>query len=99
MPRRRRLKDYRRWERAQPMELWQMDVMGGVRLEDGTECKVITCGLQGNDTVFARRARDWVFGQTGNDTIVGGDDRDVLIGGAGADVLRADELKTDDDFD
>jgi GNAT superfamily N-acetyltransferase len=24
------------------MELWQMDVMGGVALEDGTECKVIT---------------------------------------------------------
>ncbi len=24
------------------MELWQMDVMGGMLLEDGTECKVIT---------------------------------------------------------
>jgi hypothetical protein len=24
------------------MELWQMDVMGGVLLEDGSECKVIT---------------------------------------------------------
>jgi hypothetical protein len=24
------------------MELWQIDVMGGVLLEDGTECKVIT---------------------------------------------------------
>ncbi len=41
-PRRRRLKDYKRWERSRPMELWQMDVMGGVLLEDGTECKVIT---------------------------------------------------------
>ncbi len=41
-PRRRRLKDYRRWERSRPMELWQMDVMGGVMLTDGTECKVIT---------------------------------------------------------
>ncbi len=41
-PRRRRLKDYKRWERSRPMELWQMDVMGGVRLEDGTQCKVIT---------------------------------------------------------
>jgi len=41
-PRRRRLKDYKRWERSRPMELWQMDVMGGVMLEDGTECKVIT---------------------------------------------------------
>jgi transposase InsO family protein len=41
-PRRRRLKDYKRWERSRPMELWQMDVMGGVLLEDGTGCKVIT---------------------------------------------------------
>jgi transposase InsO family protein len=41
-PRRRRPKDYRRWERSRPMELWQMDVMGGVLLEDGTECKVVT---------------------------------------------------------
>ena len=24
------------------MELWQMDVMGGVLLTDGTECKVVT---------------------------------------------------------
>jgi transposase InsO family protein len=41
-PRRRRLKDYKRWERSRPMELWQMDVMGGVVLSDGTEAKVIT---------------------------------------------------------
>lgn len=39
---RRRRKDYRRWERGRPMELWQMDVMGGVLLSDGTECKVVT---------------------------------------------------------
>ncbi len=38
-PRRRRASDYKRWERSRPMELWQMDVMGGVLLEDGTECK------------------------------------------------------------
>ena len=25
-----------------PMELWQMDVVGGVLLDDGTECKVLT---------------------------------------------------------
>ncbi|HEY5023542.1 MAG TPA: DDE-type integrase/transposase/recombinase [Acidimicrobiales bacterium] len=24
------------------MELWQMDVVGGVLLDDGTECKVLT---------------------------------------------------------
>jgi transposase InsO family protein len=41
-PRRRRAQDYRRWERSRPMELWQMDVMGGVELADGTELKAIT---------------------------------------------------------
>lgn len=39
---RRRAADYRRWERSRPMELWQMDVMGGVRLEGGRECKIVT---------------------------------------------------------
>jgi transposase InsO family protein len=40
--RRRRLPTYKRWERGRPMELWQMDVVGGVLLADGTECKVLT---------------------------------------------------------
>ena len=40
--RRRKKSDYLRWERSRPMELWQMDVMGGVRLADGTEAKVLT---------------------------------------------------------
>ena len=40
--RRRRRADYRRWERGRPMELWQMDVMGGVLLADGTEVKCVT---------------------------------------------------------
>jgi len=40
--RRRKREDYRRWERLRPMELWQMDVMGGVRLEDGRELKIVT---------------------------------------------------------
>jgi transposase len=35
--RRRRRSDYRRWERGWPMELWQMDVVGGVHLRDGVE--------------------------------------------------------------
>lgn len=39
---RKRLVTYKRWERGAPMELWQMDVVGGVLLEDGTECKVLT---------------------------------------------------------
>jgi transposase len=40
--RRRRRRDYRRWEREAPMSLWQMDIMGGVWLEDGTEVKLVT---------------------------------------------------------
>ncbi len=45
--RRRRRSDYRRWERGRPMELWQMDVVGGVHLSDGAEVKVIT-GIDDN---------------------------------------------------
>jgi transposase InsO family protein len=40
--RRKRRDEFRRWERDRPMQLWQMDVMGGVELEDGTELKVLT---------------------------------------------------------
>lgn len=40
--RRRKKNDYLRWERNHPMELWQMDVMGGVHLGDGSEVKVLT---------------------------------------------------------
>ena len=40
--RRRRRSDYRRWERSRSMELWQMDVVGGLRLADGSEAKVVT---------------------------------------------------------
>ncbi|MDF2738933.1 MAG: family transposase [Actinomycetia bacterium] len=40
--RRRRKADYRRWERAQPMQLWQLDVMGGIWLTDGRELKAVT---------------------------------------------------------
>jgi transposase InsO family protein len=39
---RRRRQDYRRWERGRAMQLWQLDVMGDVRLADGTECKLVT---------------------------------------------------------
>ena len=39
---RKKLKTYKRWERGRPMELWQMDIVGGVLLDDGTECKVLT---------------------------------------------------------
>jgi transposase InsO family protein len=40
--RKRKRSDYRRWERGRAMELWQMDVMGGVHLADGCEVKVVT---------------------------------------------------------
>jgi len=40
--RKRRRVDYKRWERSRAMELWQMDVVGGVRLVDGGEAKIVT---------------------------------------------------------
>ncbi len=48
-PRRRKRSrsDYRRWERSRSMELWQMDIVGGVRIVDPTtgeltEAKIVT---------------------------------------------------------
>jgi transposase len=38
----RRREDYKRWERDAPMALWQLDIVGGVFLADGTEVKVVT---------------------------------------------------------
>jgi transposase InsO family protein len=35
-------REFRRWERDEPMALWQMDIVGGVFLADGSECKVVT---------------------------------------------------------
>ena len=40
--RKRKKSDYKRWERSRSMELWQMDIVGGVRLADGTEAKIVT---------------------------------------------------------
>jgi transposase InsO family protein len=45
--RKRRRSDYRRWERGRPMELWQMDVVGGIHLADGVEVKCVT-GIDDN---------------------------------------------------
>jgi transposase InsO family protein len=40
---RKRPKDsYLRWERDEPMALWQLDIVGGAFLADGTEAKVVT---------------------------------------------------------
>src|SRR5206468_4994795 len=41
-PRRRRREDYRRWQRERPMELWQLDIVDGIKLADGTETKIVT---------------------------------------------------------
>ena len=38
----RRSRKWKRWERAAAMELWQMDVVGGFPLADGTSAKVLT---------------------------------------------------------
>jgi len=40
--RRRPASSYIRWERGEPMELWQLDIMGGVFLADGTEVKLVS---------------------------------------------------------
>ena len=40
--RRKRRSDYKRWERSRAMELWQMDIVGGVILTGGREAKIVT---------------------------------------------------------
>jgi len=40
--RRRRREDYISWERPEPMDLWQLDIVGSVMMTDGSEAKVIT---------------------------------------------------------
>jgi transposase InsO family protein len=40
--RRPRDRKWKRWERGTPMELWQMDVVGGFVLADGAKVKVLT---------------------------------------------------------
>src|SRR5947208_11073223 len=40
--RRRRRESWKRWERGAPMELWQLDVVHGFLLADGTSAKALT---------------------------------------------------------
>jgi transposase InsO family protein len=40
--RQRRDRKWKRWERGRPMELWQMDLVGGFLLADGTRAKALT---------------------------------------------------------
>jgi hypothetical protein len=42
---------YQRWEREAPMALWQIDIMSGIFLSDGTEAKIVT----GIDDQFTER--------------------------------------------
>jgi transposase InsO family protein len=70
--RRKRLRTFKRWERGRPMELWQLDVVGGVLLGDGTECKVLTgiddhsrfCVAAGIMTKAVARAVCGIFAQS-----------------------------------
>jgi transposase InsO family protein len=45
--RRPRDRRWKRWERGAPMELWQLDVVGGFALADGTRAKALT-GIDDN---------------------------------------------------
>lgn len=36
------LREFKRWERGRPNELWQMDVVGSIFTLDGTEAKILT---------------------------------------------------------
>jgi len=40
--RHRRKEMWKRWERGGPMELWQMDLVGGFLLADGSSAKALT---------------------------------------------------------
>ena len=40
--RKRKRSDYKRWERSRSMELWQMDIVGGVKIVDGSEAKIVS---------------------------------------------------------
>jgi transposase InsO family protein len=42
LQRQRRRETWKRWERATPMELWQLDTVGGFLLADGTSAKALT---------------------------------------------------------
>src|SRR3954452_914409 len=38
----RHRRKYKRWQREAPMHLWQLDLVGGIYLADGRECKMLT---------------------------------------------------------
>jgi transposase len=55
--RRRRRKDYRRWERGTAMELWQLDVTASAFLASGAEVKIVT-GVDDHSR-FCVSTRNW----------------------------------------
>ena len=55
--RKRKRSDYKRWERSRAMELWQMDIVGGVRLVEGGEAKIVS-GIDDHSR-FVVSARAW----------------------------------------
>ena len=52
--RRRRRKEWKRWERGRPNELWQLDVVGGFLLADGSQAKALT-GIDDHSRFVCRR--------------------------------------------
>ena len=38
----RHKRKYKRWQRETPMALWQLDLIGGIYLADGRECKMLS---------------------------------------------------------
>lgn len=38
----RHRRKYKRWQRETPMHLWQLDLVGGIYLADGRECKLLS---------------------------------------------------------
>jgi hypothetical protein len=45
---------YKRWQRQEPMHLWQLDIIGGVPLADGRQCKLVT-GIDDHSRTRSRR--------------------------------------------
>ncbi|WP_441347024.1 helix-turn-helix domain-containing protein [Rhodococcus sp. 15-725-2-2b] len=45
---------YKRWEREAPMHLWQLDLVGGIFLVGGRECKILT-GIDDHFPIHRRR--------------------------------------------
>jgi transposase len=52
--RRRRDRKWKRWERGAPMELWQMDVVGGFVLADGTGRRCCLGSMTTRGSAWAR---------------------------------------------